>query len=179
MDYSALVVAIKNGDQKTSSRLCSEATPILKRYLLKKFSADPNDAEEAIQQMYEYIVIKVLEDDFENPKGILSYMIKTCRHNYIKLAQEKNRPDIENISREPVSEARQIWQLINEEEQEILQYCTEKLRENYKEFINYWFSFPNATANDAAEFFNISVNNAWTRKHRIINKLNECVSALT
>lgn len=175
MDYSELIPAIKNGDQVTSSRLCSKATPIFKNYLFKKFSADPNDADEAIQQMYEYIILKVLEDDFENPKGILSYMLKTCRHNYIKLAREKNRPDIENISAEPISEAQQIWQLVNEEEQEILKYCTEKLREGYKEFINYWFDFPNASAGEAAEYFNISINNAWTRKHRIINKLNECI----
>lgn len=175
MDYSGLVSAVKNGDQLTSSRLCSDATPILKRYLQKKCGADPADADDAIQRMFEYIIRKILEDDFENPHGILAYMLKACRHNYIKLAREKNRPDIENLANEPFSEPIQIWELVNEEKQEILKYCTEKLRQGYKEFINYFFSFPDASTEDVADYFDISINNAWTRKHRVINKLNECV----
>ncbi|HKL16576.1 MAG TPA: sigma-70 family RNA polymerase sigma factor [Balneolaceae bacterium] len=175
MDYSGLVNAVKNGDQLTASRLCSEATPILKRYLRKKCGADSTDADDAIQRMFEYVINKILEDDFENPRGLLSYMLKTSRHNYIKIAREKNRPDIENLASEPFHEPVQIWELIDEEKQNILKYCTEKLRKGYREFINYFFSFPNASAEDVADHFDISVNNAWTRKHRVINKLNECV----
>lgn len=175
MDYSGLVTAVKNGDQLTASRLCSDATPILKRYLQKKCGADPSDADDAIQRMFEYIINKIFEDDFENPHGLLAYMLKACRHNYIKLAREKNRPDIENLANEPFNEPVQIWELVNEDKQEILKYCTEKLRKGYKEFINYFFSFPNASTEDVADYFDISINNAWTRKHRVINKLNECV----
>lgn len=175
MDYSGLVTSVKNGDQLTSSRLCSEATPILKRYLQKKCGADPTDADDAIQRMFEYIIIKILEDDFENPQGLLSYMLKACKHNYIKLAREKNRPDIENLANEPFLEPVQIWELVNEERQDILKYCTDKLRKGYKEFINYFFSFPGASAEDVADYFDISTSNASTRKHRVISKLNECV----
>jgi RNA polymerase sigma factor (sigma-70 family) len=175
MDYSGLVTAVKNGDQLTASRLCSEATPILKRYLRKKCGADPTDADDAIQRMFEYVINKIIADEFENPSGLLAYMLKACRHNYIKFAREKNRPDIENLANMPFNEPVQIWELVNEERQEILKYCTEKLRKGYKEFINYFFSFPNASAEDVADHFDISINNAWTRKHRVINKLNECV----
>lgn len=175
MDYSGLVNAVKNGDQLKASRLCSEATPILRRYLRKKCGADPTDADDAIQRMFEYIINKIREDDFENPRGLLAYMLKACRHNYIKIATEKNQPDIENLANEPFNEPIQIWELVDKEKQHILKYCTEKLRKGYREFINYFFSFPNATAEDVADHFDISVNNAWTRKHRVINKLNECV----
>lgn len=175
MDYSELVAAVKNGDQLTASRLCSDATPILKRYLRKKCGADPADAEDAIQKMFEYVINKIHTDDFENPSGILSYMLKTCRHNYIKLAREKNGEDIESMVNMPAYEPTQIWDLVNEEKQEILKYCADKLRKGYKEFINYFFSYPNATTEDVADHFDISVNNAWTRKHRVINKLSECV----
>lgn len=175
MDYSGLIDAVKNGDQLTASRLCSEATPILKRYLRKKCGADSSDADDAIQRMFEYVINKILEDDFENPSGILSYMLKACRHNYIKIAREKNQPDIEYLASEPFNEPVQIWELVDEEQQTILKYCTEKLRKGYREFIDYFFSFPNASAEDVADHFEISVNNAWTRKHRVINKLNDCV----
>lgn len=81
------------------------------------------------------------------------------------------------ITCEPVSEANQLWALVNEEEQEILKICLQELREGYREFISYWFSFPNASTEDVAEYFEISVNNAWIRKHRVINKLKKCVES--
>lgn len=175
MDYSGLVTSIRDGDELTAGKLCAEATPILKKYLMKKFGAAPTDAEDAIQKMYESIIIKIREDEIENPQGLLAYMLKTCRHNYLKLFREKNNDYLQSMIDEPASSARQLWELVNEEEQEILKYCLDQLRKGYKEFISYWFTFPNASTEDVAEHFDISINNAWTRKHRVINKLTDCV----
>ena len=177
MDLSGFITAVKNGDQLEASRICSEATPILQRYLRKKFGADPNDAKDAIQRMFEYVINKIREDDFENPRGILSYMLKTCRHNYIKIVQEQEATDYDYVVDQNYTNPVQIWELVDEEQQTILKYCTEKLRKGYREFINYFFSFPNASTKDVAEHFDISVTNAWTRKHRVINKLNQCVES--
>jgi DNA-directed RNA polymerase specialized sigma24 family protein len=40
--------------------------------------------------------------------------------------------------------------------------------------MQYWFDHPDAHTKKVASHFDISVNNAWTRKHRLIKKLNEC-----
>jgi len=175
MDYSGLVKAIREGDERTTGKLCAEATPILKRYLLKKCNANSFDADDAIQKMFEYVIIKIREDEIENPSGLLSYMLKTCRHNYIKMIRENSFDYIDNLSEEPSNTADQLWKLINEERQEILKYCIQQLRKSYLEFVNYLFSYPGATSEDIAEQFNITRNNAWIRKHRIINKLTDCV----
>ncbi len=175
MDYSGLVTSIKNGDNLATGKFCAEATPILKKYLMKKFGAEPADADDAIQKMYEYIILKIREDEIENPKGLLAYMLKTCKHNYLKTRRENNPDYIDSMNGEISSRARQIWVLVDEEEQEILRECLSLLRKGYKEFISFWFSYPNASTEDVAEHFEISINNAWIRKHRVVNKLQECV----
>lgn len=176
MDYSGLVASIKHGDEITTGKLCGEATPILKKYLIKKFGAAPADAEDAIQKMYETIIVKIRDDGIKNPRGLLDYMLKTCRHNYIKTIRENNCNYIQDMINEPDSSANQLWSLINEEEQEILKFCMNRLRKGYKEFISYWFNFPSASTDDIAEHFDISNNNAWIRKHRVVNKLSDCVA---
>lgn len=176
MDYSGLVASIKDGDEITTGKLCGEATPILKKYLIKKCGAAPVDAEDSIQKMYEYIIVKIRDDKIKNPSGLLDYMLKTCRHNYIKMILESNMDYIQDMNNEPVSSANQLWALINEEEQEILKFCMEQLRQGYKEFISYWFKFPSASTDDIAEHFDISNNNAWIRKHRVVKKLSDCVT---
>lgn len=179
MDYSGLVTSIQNGDERTTGRLCAEAAPILKKYLIKKVGASSPDADDAIQKMFEYIITKIKADEIENPSGLLSYMLTTCRHNYLKMIRNRQREGTEEIKTYPTMQANQIWNLVNEEEQKILQYCLEHLREGYKEFISYWFRFPNATTDDVAEHFDISINNAWIRKHRVVSKLSDCVETKT
>ncbi|NBC25917.1 MAG: sigma-70 family RNA polymerase sigma factor [Bacteroidetes bacterium] len=175
MDYSGLVTSIRDGDDLTAAKLCAEATPILKKYLLKKFGASPADADDAIQKMYEYIIVKIREDDIENPKGLLAYMLKTCKHNYLKVLRERNPNYLENMVHDPSEEEHQLWELVNEDEQRILKHCLGQLRKGYREFISFWFTYPNASTEDVAEYFDITINNAWIRKHRVINKLYECV----
>jgi len=78
MDYSGLVTSIKNGDDLTTGKLCAEATPILRKYLMKKFGAEPADADDAIQKMYEYIIHKIREMKLKTQKG--------CSHTCSKRA---------------------------------------------------------------------------------------------
>jgi len=143
MDYSGLVTSIKEGDHLTTGKLCAEATPILKKYLIRKYGATPEDADDAIQKMYEYIILKIREDEIENPKGVLAYMLKACKHNYLKMKQEMNSFDrVEPENGELLSGPNQLWALVNEEEQEILKACLRQLRKGYREFISYWFTYP-------------------------------------
>jgi len=175
MDYSGLVRSIKDGDELTTGKLYAKATPILKKYLIKKFGASSADADDAIQKMYEYIILKIRADEIENPHALLSYMLKTCKHNYLKMLRERNQHYLENMVKDPALDEHQLWELVNEEEQEILKYCLDRLRDGYREFIGFWFTYPNASTEEVAEYFEITINNAWIRKHRIVGKLFDCV----
>jgi len=174
MDYSDLVRSIQMGDERTSNRLCEKATPILKKYLISNVGSSPADADDAIQRMFEYIIKKIKKDEIENPSGLLAYMLKTSRHFYYKILKSRDKQLAEDLKNEPGGNATQIWKLVEKEKQDILKLCLTKLKKSYLEFITYLFNFPDADTEDIAEYFDISTNNAWTRKHRIIKKLNKC-----
>ncbi|MEX0646234.1 MAG: sigma-70 family RNA polymerase sigma factor [Balneolaceae bacterium] len=174
MDYSGLVDAIQQGDTKTANKMCAEATPILKKYLISNVGATPDDAEDAVQKMFEYVIPKIQQDEIESPTGLLAYMLTGSRHSYFKIVRDLEVEPLEELVEEPSREAGQIWNLIDKEQQSILQKCLKKLKDSYRAFVKFLFDFPDAEADDIAEHFGISVNNAWIRRHRVIKKLTDC-----
>lgn len=177
MDYAPLVNAIREGDRETANRLISDATPILIRMLKVRMNATQEDAEDAVQMMFLYVVNAIKEGRIDNPSGLLSYMVVTCRHNYLK-KQEGFRPGLleEQVS-EPIQQASQLSSLIDQEKKKIYAECIELLKNQSKEFYRYWVRHPDSSASEIAKHFGISINNAWTRKHRIMKSLQKCVEA--
>lgn len=174
MDYSALVKAVQDGDDITANRLFAQALPILKRYLIATFNASPEDAEDAVQRMFEYVIPKIRRNEINNPGGLLSYMLTGVKHAYLKDVRDFDIGDLDELDEEPEVEASQVWNLINEERLSILKYCIETLKGHYRTMIDFIFDHPSATTGDIAEHFDISENNAWTRKHRVIKQLSDC-----
>lgn len=175
MDYSELVYAVKRDDMQTANRMCGEAIPILKKYLISKVNASPEDAEDAVQKMFEYVIPKIRNDEITSPSGLLSYMLSGARHSYYKIVRDFDLDKYAEMEENLVSEADQVWNLVNEDQENILSKCIEKLRGPYREMINFLFDYPDADSDEIAEHFDISLNNAWIRKHRVIQQLNDCV----
>lgn len=175
MDYSELVEAINDEDMKTANRLCGDILPILKKYLIATVGAKPEDAEDAVQRMFEYVIPKIQNNEIKSPSGLLAYMLTATRHSYFKIIKEYGSHKFELIDESLVAEPEQTWGLLDNDQETILKQCIKELKGNYKKLIRFLFDYPNADSEDIAEFFEISVSNAWIRKHRMIQKLNECV----
>lgn len=175
MDYTELVLAVQNGDEKMINKKCAEAIPILKKYLVAKLNATNEDAEDAVQKMFEYVIPKIRKKEINNPKALLSYMLTGARHSYLKLLKNMDSDITGEMEEVPVAEAKQVWNLVNEEQEEILLKCLDKLKAHYRKLMVFIFDHPNAESEDIAERFNISLNNAWIRKHRAVQQLGDCV----
>ncbi len=175
MDYSELVYAVRRGDMKTANRMCAKAIPILKKYLISNVNATPEDAEDAVQKMFEYVIPKIQDDEIKSPSGLLSYMLSGARHSYYKIVRDFDLDKYAEIEEELVTEPEQVWNLVSEDQESILSTCIEKLKGHYQDLITFLFDHPNANTKEIAEYFQISKNNAWTRKHRVIQQLQECV----
>ncbi|MDZ7717934.1 MAG: hypothetical protein U5K72_03815 [Balneolaceae bacterium] len=175
MDYSELVYAVKKDDMKTANRMCGEAIPILKKYLISNVNASPEDAEDAVQKMFEYVIPKIQNDEITSPSGLLSYMLSGARHSYYKIVRDFDLDKYAEMEEQLVAEPRQVWNLVSEDQESILSTCIEKLKGHYQDLITFLFDHPNANTKEIAEYFGISKNNAWTRKHRVIQQLQECV----
>jgi RNA polymerase sigma factor (sigma-70 family) len=177
MDYSELVYAVQSGDDEKTNRMCSEALPILKRYLIANLNASPEDAEDAVQKMFEYVIPKIRRNEIKNPGGLLSYMLTGCRHALIKNLRDFDIDELDEMNEEPVVNASQVWNLISEERMAILKKCIETLKGHYRTMVDFIFEHPEADSEDLAEHFEISVNNAWIRKHRVIKQLSDCAQS--
>lgn len=175
MDYSELVEAIHDEDMKTANRLCGDILPILKKYLIATVGAKPEDAEDAVQRMFEYVIPKIQNNEIRSPSGLLAYMLTAARHSYFKIKKEYDTHKFELIDESLVAEPEQPWGLLDKDQESILKKCIKELKGHYRKLIRFLFDFPNANSEDIAEYFDISVSNAWIRKHRLIQKLNECV----
>jgi DNA-directed RNA polymerase specialized sigma24 family protein len=81
----------------------------------------------------------------------------------------------EEIPENYFEEGDQLSNILDKEKHKILAGCLKNLKPNLKEYITYWFDNPRGEAKVVAQHFGISVNNAWTKKHRIISTLKECV----
>ncbi|MEX0995189.1 MAG: sigma-70 family RNA polymerase sigma factor [Balneolaceae bacterium] len=177
MNYAPLVKAIQEGDQETANRMISEATPILIRMLRVRMNASREDAEDAVQKMFLYIIEAIQDNRIQNPSGLLSYMIISCRHNYLKEVESEHTGYLEDRVNELASSPDQLSNLVNKEIQKIHLECINKLKSPYKSFYIYCLQHEDAEASEIAKEFNISVSNVWTRKHRILKRVRECVKS--
>ncbi|WP_069131922.1 RNA polymerase sigma factor [Rhodohalobacter halophilus] len=174
MDYSELVEALQRNDRQSVNQICADSLVILKKYLIARMGATPENAEDAVQQMFEYLIPKIREDVIDNPGGLAKYMMKAARHTYLNLLRDYNFNEYEELAEEPVVPENQIWNLINDDRKQILKHCIDKLKAHYRSLVEFLLTYPEADAADVAEKFDISVNNAWQRRHRVIKHLSSC-----
>lgn len=176
LDYSELVRAVQEGDEVTANRMCAEALPILKKYLISNLNASPEDAEDAVQKMFEYVIPKIIRGEIKNPGGILSYMLTGSRHAYLKSLRDVELEVFDELISEPVSEPDQVENLLRKEQRQILKGCIEKLNGHYRTMCDFLLENPTANSEELAEEFGITVNNAWIRKHRLLKQLSDCAN---
>jgi DNA-directed RNA polymerase specialized sigma24 family protein len=174
MDYSELVRAVQEGDERTVSRLCSKVSVILKKYMIAETEASPEDAEDAVQKMFEYVIQKIRNGEIKRPGALLAYMLKGTKHAYYKSLRDSDSHELDEHQYRPMTGPGQLLKLIDEERKEVLEKCIRFLKAHYRALAGFLFDHPDAESEDIAEHFDISVNNAWTRKHRVIKQLRQC-----
>lgn len=174
MDYSELVTALKDEDTRKANKIIEALRPRLVSFLRIHMNATQMDAEDCAQDSLLSSIEVIKEDGIKNPDQIVSYVLSTCRNNYLKMQKKQREESIEEVSQEQRQAPRQLQSLLDKEQEQLLKWCLNQLKEKYQRFMQYWFDHPDAHAKKVAKHFGISVNNAWTRKHRLIKKLNEC-----
>jgi len=91
VDYSELVEALLNGDKSKATEILTELIPRLEDYLVIAMSADRGAAEECVQQAFLDVYEQIKQDKIKEPKYIFSYLIKSCRHEYIRYSKREHK----------------------------------------------------------------------------------------
>lgn len=175
MEYSELVSAVKENKSRRINEIIEALRPRLISFLRIHMNATYQDAEDCAHDSLIDSFKAINSDRIKNPDQIVSYIFTTCRNNYLKKQKKRREETMDDVS-EPLSdEPGQLQSILSKEEHNILKWCISQLKKEYQDFIEYWFSHPDASADVVANEFDISVNNAWTRKHRLKKELTECL----
>ena len=175
MDYSKLVETLENGDPKEFSKLYNDAFEVLCSYLRTNMRADEQNAKDCAQHAIIKTMERVRKGAIRDPDSIYSYLLQSAKNRYMRVRFEQRRSNFQEDMEiyAPVEE--QIDRLAEQEKNKALESCIEKLDEASREFILFWIENPNARGNVVAQLFNMSVNNVWTKRHRLVKKLSECI----
>lgn len=175
VDYSELVDALQEGDDTKAGELINEILPRLEDYLVVVMNAERYAAEECVQQAFLDVFEQIRKDKIKESKYIFSYLIKSCRHEYLRYAKREHKFKYEeealNVLYEPEE---QLQNLLDNERQRILEECLEELQSKSKRFIEYFIDKPDATTEEATEHFGLTSANVRTRKSRILSRLHHC-----
>lgn len=174
MEYSKLSKALQDGDDVQANKILQDLTARLIRFLQIHMRAQKTDAQDCVQQSLELALDVIRKDKLNDPEKMLTYLMITCKNIYLKELEKKREVNYDHVPNHHFHEPNQFKSLVDKERKKILIHCLSKLKERYRRFIDYWFDHPDADAGMAAAHFDISINSAWTRKHRILRLLNEC-----
>lgn len=174
MDYSRFVYAVQNNDADEIASMVSVITAVLIKFLKVRMGASHQDAEDSAQNTLMLVIEKIKGGKLNNPESIIYYLFTTAKHDYIKAQAKIKEPVFENVPESYSEDGDQLSALLNDERMAILKACLNKLKPDLRSYIDYWFKNPGDETVVVADHFGISVNNAWTKKHRILKLLKEC-----
>jgi RNA polymerase sigma factor (sigma-70 family) len=174
MEFSELVKAIDQNDRPATNRILKKITPRLIRFLTVHMGAERQDAEDCAQLALLNAFEAIKDGSIRNADRIFSFLLTSCKNNYLNLIKKDRDYSLDDISFDQSQKPRQLLSMMDDERRRILELCLQQLSESYKTFIDFWFDYPDTDAKAAATHFGITVNNTWTRKHRILKKLSNC-----
>lgn len=175
MDYSIFVRAVQENDRNTLNEVVPVIRKVLHKFLYVRFNAASEDAEDAIQNTLMYVCQRIRSGEIRNPEQIINYLFAAVRNQYLNQYSRVRIPVTSDLTPSYVAEPDQLSNLLNEEKLALIQECLLELRPHLREFITFWFTYPGCDASTVADHFGISVNNAWIKKHRILQILQRCV----
>jgi len=173
MDYSEFITAIKADNKQKANKLVKEIRPRLISFLCIHMNADSIDAKDIAQDALIKIIQVIRNDQLKYPSQLIQYLLTICKNEYLKKVQKSQK----NSSVDEHQHAQmptQLQSMLDEEQRMLLAQCMQQLKKQSREFMQYWFDHPGAHSGDVAKLFDISVNNVWTRKHRLVKKLKNC-----
>ena len=155
--------------------MLEELVPRLREYLRVVMGADQRSAAECVQQAFLDVYEQIRKQKIRESKYIFSYLLKACRHEYLRYQKHQHRFDYEEEAIEQILEpADQVRNLLDQERQAILSRCLDELDEESREFIVYFIDKPDTTTREASHRFKLSSANVRTKKSRITSRLHDC-----
>ena len=145
-------------------------------YLRVTMKADLADCDDVIQNVFLKTVNIIRDGAINEPEKIGSYLITASKNQYFSFKRKIQLDELDQNTEYFASLSEQIDALVENEKYEELRDCVDELDKENKSFISYWLSKPDEKAEKVAAYFKMKLNTVFTKKHRIIKILANCVS---
>jgi len=175
MNFSELIKCIRNGDEHRTSVIIDNLKEVLEKYLIFELGANDEDARDTVQDAFIIGIEKIQAGEIEDKDKLLAYFMTTSRNLYLGRQRKITEHNYDRLPSHTAVKPRQISHLISEERKNLLEKCLEMITDSYEELMRYWLNHADDDAAAVAKHFKISVNNVWTRKHRALKALQECL----
>jgi DNA-directed RNA polymerase specialized sigma24 family protein len=175
MDYSKFVGAVLDNDTEELNAQVRVITSVLIKFLTVRLDATLEDAQDCAQTTLMHVTEKIRENKLDNPDRVIYYMFTSAKNEYLKSVAKIKEATFDEVPDTHMHHGDQLNRLLNEERMAILKACLDALKPDFRSYIKYWFDNPADETAVVADHFGISVSNAWTKKHRVLKLLKECV----
>lgn len=175
MDFVKFYSAFEQGDSGEFDKMYTRAFRMLCTYLRTNMRADNQDAEDCAQHALVMTLDRIQKGAIREPQKIYSYLLQSAKNRYIRVRYEQRRSNFQEDMEPYAPVEEQVDLLVSQERARALESCIEGLGEQAREFILFWMENPDVHSEAVARFFDISVNNVWTKRHRLLKKLGDCV----
>lgn len=163
-------------DEIRVSKAFSQLRNQLIGYLRVTLKADRADCEDVVQNVFLKTVNIIRDGAIHEPEKIGSYLITASRNEYCSVKRKIQLEELDQNTEYFASLSEQVDALVEHEKYEALRECVDELDKESKSFISYWLSRPDEKAEKIAKYFKLKVNTVFTKKHRIIKILANCVN---
>jgi RNA polymerase sigma factor (sigma-70 family) len=170
------VKAVQENDRKVIEEYSAYVVPKIIEYLMVTLKANKFHAEECSHHAFSVVLNRVTSNSLDESTSILAYMITTARNEYFRMIKNESREGGAVFQEQLFLEAEeQLDLLIDQDKERILQSCLKSLDSKSRDFIEFLLRHPDYSLLKVGKVFNISPENARTRKSRIIASLSECI----
>ncbi|MCC5933331.1 MAG: hypothetical protein LAT75_07640 [Candidatus Cyclonatronum sp.] len=174
-DFSRFITAIQHDDVAEMNQLARKTTRVITDFLRIHFGVSKDDAEDCAQNVLLMIISKTKTGEIDGTKPA-AYILVSARNEYFRLYKQNKRMagmPSEDLLESTHNNPGQL--LIDNELKDLLYLCIEKLNAAFRRMVLFMLSNPEAKTETLAREFNTTASNVWTRKHRINQKLLECI----
>jgi RNA polymerase sigma factor (sigma-70 family) len=170
------VKAVQQNDRKAIEDYSTYVVPKIIEYLMVTLKSNKFHAEECSHHAFSVVLNRITSNSMDENASILAYMITTARNEYFRMIKSETREGGAVFQEQLFLEAEdQLDLLIDQDKERILQNCIQSLDNKSRDFIEFLLRHPEYSLLKVGKVFNISPENARTRKSRIIATLNDCI----
>lgn len=176
-DFSALIQAFRENDERRINALLLELYDRLEMYLRVVYDCDTELAKDIVQTAMNRVIKKINEEAILDSKSLLSYCMISCKNQFFRLVKDEKKRSMQTVELDEQlvpDHEHALHHLLSKERMRILNDCIHGLNELNRRLIEFLLAQPDASTSEIEQQFQLSYASARTRKTRIIQALHDC-----